>query len=306
MSETYKGLLAMVAACSIWGLSPIYYKPLSHVPATEVLCHRLFWSLVFFVGILAIQGRLRAIPEALNSPRRVGIIAIASGMISVNWFLFIYATQINRNAETSLGYYMFPLMAVLCGRFVFGEKLGKSQIVAIAMAILAVSILTWALSAVPWISLALAISFAIYGAIKKTLPVGPMVSVTCEVLLFMPIVIAILLSIYTQRPGAFGQSWQNTLLLIFAGPLTGMPLIFFSYAARRISMSTVGVMQYINPTLQFICAFVLFSEPFTSVQAVAFALIWSALIIYSVAAIRQDRAVRRSSMAAAGESTTLM
>ncbi|MFC3616709.1 EamA family transporter [Lutimaribacter marinistellae] len=159
MTETTKGILAMIGACTIWGLSPIYYKLLAHVPASEVMAHRVAWSLIFFLAVLGLQGRLSALQEAVSDLRRLGTIVLASAMISTNWFLFILGTQIGRNTETSLGYYIFPLVAVLLGRFVLKERLGRLQWAAIMLAAAGVVALTIGLGVAPWISLALAVTF---------------------------------------------------------------------------------------------------------------------------------------------------
>ncbi|MEY8838527.1 EamA family transporter RarD [Cribrihabitans sp. XS_ASV171] len=307
MSETTKGILAMIGACTIWGLSPIYYKLLAHIPAPEVMAHRITWSLVFFAGVLAVQGRLPVLRAAFSGGRRIATIVLASAMISTNWFLFIFATQIGRNTETSLGYYIFPLVAVLLGRFVLGERLGRIQWGAIALAFAGVSVLTVGLGVAPYISLALAVTFGLYGLIKNGLPLGPVVSVTAEVAVVAPFALALLAArhggIYGEGAGAFGASLQDSLLLMLSGPLTASPLILFSAAARRVAMSTVGVLQYINPTLQFLCAVILFGEAFSPVHQAAFALIWAAVALYSLGAFRQDRAARRAAMAASGSST---
>jgi len=289
MTEAQKGILAIIAACMIWGLSPIFYKALTHVPPPEVLAHRTGWSFLFFAGVLAFQGRLGEIRGALNSWRKVGVIALASAMISANWFLFIVSIQINRATEASLGYYIFPLVAVLIGRFGFNERLVRAQWLAVGMAALAVGVLTWGLGVAPWISLVLASSFGLYSAIKKKLPIGPVVSVTCEILFFMPIGMTILFLQHGSGQGAFGRELWDSALLILSGPITAMPLILFSYAARRVSLATVGLLQYINPTLQFLIAVTLFGEPFGIWHRIAFALIWTALTIFSVSSLRRDR-----------------
>jgi len=289
MSDTRKGILAIISACVIWGLSPIFYKALTHVPPAEVLGHRTGWSFVFFAGVLAAQGRLGEIPAALATWRRAGVIALASALISANWFLFILSIQIDRATEASLGYYIFPLVAVLIGRFGFGERLGRAQWLAVGLAALAVGVLTWGLGVAPWISLVLASTFGLYSAIKKELPIGPVVSVTCEVLFFLPIGLSVLVVQHSGGQGAFGREIWDSALLILSGPMTAMPLILFSYAARRVSMATVGLLQYINPTLQFLIAVMLFGEPFTLWHQIAFALIWSALIIFSAASLRRGR-----------------
>jgi chloramphenicol-sensitive protein RarD len=303
MTETQKGLLAMIGAAMIWGTSPIYYKLLVHLPATEVMAHRTIWSLVFFAGVLALQGRLHEMRAALRGPRRFGLIGLAALMVSTNWFLFIYATQIDRNTETSLGYYIYPLVAVLIGRFVFSERLDRAQWLSVALAGGAVAVLAAGLGALPWISLTLAVTFALYGVIKKLLPLGPIVSVTCEVLLMAPIGVAVLLWLFARGEISLTYSPRDVALLLGSGPLTAFPLILFTVAARRVPMATVGVLQYLNPTLQFLCAVVLFGEIFTPYHQVVFPMIWSALLLYSQAAFRQDRAARRASIAASGVST---
>jgi chloramphenicol-sensitive protein RarD len=297
MSEMRVGVLAMIAACTVWGLSPLYYKMLAHVPPLEVLAHRTLWSFVFFAGFLALRGRLREIPQALSGWRRLALFALASLMISTNWFVYILSIQIGRATESSLGYYIFPLVAVLIGRFWFSEKLSPAQWGAIALAALGVTILTVGLGVAPWISLLLACTFGMYGAIKKFLPVGPMVSVTCEILFFLPIGLTTLAVQHGAGQGAFGANLPDTLLLICSGPLTAAPLIFFSAAARRLPLSLVGVLQYINPTLQFLCAVLVFAEPFTGWHATTFLLIWVALAVFSVAAYRQEKASRNTSTA---------
>jgi len=302
MTEAQKGISAMIGACVIWGLSPIYYKLLAHIPPQEVLAHRGLWSLVFFAGMLALQGRLGELPALMRTRRRAGLVVLASLMISINWFLFIFATQISRNTETSLGYYIYPLVAVLIGRFAFGERLGNAQRLAVALAGLAVVVLTWGSEGVAWISITLALTFGLYGAIKKGLPAAPVVSVTGEVLVFLPVAVVLLVLAHGSGQGAFGLNLRDSALLIASGPVTAAPLILFSHAARRVSMSTVGVLQYINPTLQILVAVAIFAEPLSRWHVIAFALIWLALAIYSGAALRQDRAARRAEMVPPGVS----
>lgn len=287
MTEGQKGIVAIIAACVIWGLSPLFYKLLTHVPPLEVLAHRTGWSLVFFAALLGFQGRLGDMRRAFAGRRQSGLIALASVLISINWFTFILAVQIGHATEASLGYFIFPLVAVLIGRFGFGERLDRWQWISVAMAGLAVAVLTWGLGVAPWISLVLASSFGFYSAIKKLLPVGPVVSVTCETLLVLPIGLTVLVVQHATGQGAFGREIWDSALLILSGPLTAIPLILFSYAARRVALTTVGLLQYINPSLQFLCAVAVFGEAFTGWHQIAFGLIWIALILFSLAPIRQ-------------------
>ncbi|MGR3614667.1 MAG: EamA family transporter RarD [Paracoccaceae bacterium] len=305
MTPVAKGILAMIGACTVWGLSPIYYKQLSHVPPLEVLAHRTLWSFVFFVAILMVQQRAAEVWSALRNRRSAVLLLLGSVMVSINWFVYIMSIQIGRTTEASLGYYIFPLVTVLIARFVFKEELKGGQVVAVVLATIAVVVLTLGLGVAPWISLILAGTFAMYGAIKKKLTLGPVVSVTCEILFFLPIGLAVLGLSHGAGTGAFGQHTWDSALLILSGPLTAMPLILFSFAARNVALSAVGILQYLNPSLQFFCAVVVFGEPFGQWHAIAFALIWVAIAIFSVSALRQEKASRRAAMAAAGVSAQI-
>ncbi|PYG27542.1 EamA family transporter RarD [Pelagimonas varians] len=301
MNNTQQGLLAMLGACSIWGLSPIYYKALLHVPPGELLAHRTFWSFVVFAGVLALQGRLGNLKSAMATPRAVAVLAFAALMISINWGLFIISVQIGRVTETSLGYYIFPLMAVLFGVVLLRERLSTLQWLAIALATVAVLQLAIGLGTAPWISLILGVTFALYGLIKKRLTTGPVVSVTAEVVLLVPFAFGWLAYVHAGGQGQFGRDLWTSGLLAFSGVMTALPLILFSAAAQRVSMSTLGVMQYINPTLQFFCATVIFGEALSRYHTIAFALIWLALAIYSFSSWRQDSARRKSAMTSSVE-----
>jgi chloramphenicol-sensitive protein RarD len=300
LSPQTKGVLAGIGACTIWGLSPIFYKLVDHVPAIEVLAHRTVWSLVFFGGVLALQGRLGQVRQAMDTRAKFVTLALASLMIATNWFLFIWAVGAGRTTESSLGYYILPLVAVVIGRVVFGEALKPSQWVAVALATGAVVLLTVGLQAPPWIALTLAISFGFYALIKKRLDVGPVVSVTAEVLLMLPIALIVLLQSEHTGGSAFHAGPLTMGVLLVSGPVTALPLILFSYAARRVRMTSLGLVQYLNPTLQFACAVFVFSEPFTGWHKIAFGLIWIALVIYAASMFAQDRASRRAAAAASG------
>lgn len=301
MTDTRKGVLALVAACAIWGLSGLLYKSLSGVPSHEVLAHRTVWSLVFFGVVLGLQQRLHMLWRAVADPQSRRVIAAAALLISVNWFLFIWSIHAGRATEASMGYYIFPLVAVLIGRVVLGERLSWLQWVAISLAAAGVLSLTVGLHILPWISLVLASTFGLYGLIKKRLDLGPVVSVSAEVLLLCPLGLGWLIYLHTGQGGSFGQDLTQSLLLVASGPVTALPLILFSYGARRLTLSTVGIVQYINPTLQFLVAVLIFGEPFGVVHMIAFALIWTALGIYSSSAFTQDRARRRAVMVSEAE-----
>ncbi len=305
MSEAGKGILALIACNLMWGAAPIFFKELSHIPPDEVLAHRAIWSFVIFAGLLGLQGRLGALKSVFARPRTIAILTFTMLMVSANWFLFIYATALSRNTDTSLGYYILPLVMVALGRVVYGERLGALQGLAVALAALAVGLLAVGLGALPWISLVLAITFALYSVVKKNLDMGPVVSVTAEVILFLPISAVILWRVYGAGPGAFGQNWHDSLFLILSGVQTALPLMFFSYAARRVRMTTVGLVQYLNPTGQILCAVLIYGEALTLWHGLAFPLIWTALALYTLAALAQDRAARRAARAADTSGTTV-
>jgi len=304
MNETQKGLLAMVATSVIWGLSTLFYKALAHVPPFEVLAHRTIWSLVFFGIVLAVQGRLNELGTIFRKPRLLAMVGLAAMMVSMNWGLFIWAIQSGRTIEASLGYYIYPIMSVLLGALLFKERLGRIQIFAVGVITVAVLLLTLGLGVAPWVSLLLMTSFVIYGLVKKMIPMGPVASVTGEVLLLSPLALIWLWGVHTQgwtgmddrNVAAFGMGWYNTIMLMLLGLLTAGPLILYSYATKRLGFATQGLVFYLNPTLQFLVAVLAFGEPVSRWHAIAFPMIWVALAVYTLNALRQERAASRRSM----------
>jgi chloramphenicol-sensitive protein RarD len=210
-------------------------------------------------------------------------------MIAANWFLFIYSVQVGKATEASLGYYIFPLVSVLLGVVFFRERLGRLQGIAVALAVVAVVVLTIGLGVAPWVSLIIALTFGLYGVIKKRLTLGPVLSVMVEVLLLSPVAIAVLLIAWQEGRVPVGDGAGDLVLLMISGPLTATPLILFSYATKRVQLATVGLVQYLNPTLQFLVATLVFAEPFGVWHAVAFPLIWLALALYSGASLWRAR-----------------
>lgn len=313
MTDGLRGVLAMVAACTIWGLSAIYYKQLAHVPPVEVLAHRTIWSLVFFGAVLWLQGRLGQIARLFASPRSIALAAAAGIFISSNWFLFIWSVQVGQAVQASLGYYIFPLVAVAMGAIVLGERHSPLKWAAVALAAVAVAVLTWGLGVAPRVSLALAVTFGLYGLVKRWVAAGPVVSVTTEVLILAPVALTWLWGVHTRgwvaladQPGAvFASNLHDTVILMASGPITAGPLILFSYAARRVTYATVGLVQYLNPTLQFLVATLVFREPFGTWHAATFGLIWAALVLYTAESLRHERASRRAA-SRAGVSGTVV
>jgi chloramphenicol-sensitive protein RarD len=289
--------LAIILACVVWGLSSIHYKALAHVPPEEVLSHRTLWSLVFFAGILVVTGRAGSLWALVTGPQR-GKVALAALMISINWYFFIFSVQTGRALGASLGYYIFPLVAVLLGVIFFRERLGPFRIAAVALAAVAVTILTVGLGQPPWISLLLAFTFGLYGVVKKGLAASAVTSVAGEVLLLAPVAMIWLVGIYAfgwggitgRVVGAFGANAHDTIMLAFAGVITGLPLVLFSYGAQWLNLGLVGILNYLNPTLQFLVATFLFLEPVTRWHMIALPIIWIALGLYSVSLLRHDKA----------------
>jgi chloramphenicol-sensitive protein RarD len=296
MREATKGIWAMVVACVIWGTAPLYYKLLTHLPALDVVAQRTIWSALTFLALLALQSRLGDLRRALASPRSVAVFGFAALTISLNWLIFILSIGWGRVTEVSLGYYLYPLVAVMIGVLAFGERLSRVQGAAVVLAGLAVALLTLGLGAAPWIALVVATSFGLYGLVKKRLTVGAVVSVTAEVLILTPVALAILVWHTTQGQGVMLLNLRDWGLLVLSGALTATPLILFSYAMMRVRMATVGLVQYLSPTVQFLSAVLIFGEPFGAWHAVAFGLIWTAVAVYSVAAVVQDRAARSASV----------
>lgn len=314
MGEAARGLLAIVAACTIWGLSPLFYKLLAQVPPLELLAHRTLWSLVAFGAVLLLRGRLAEVGRLFGNLRGALLVVLAALMISANWFVFILSTQIGRVVESSLGYYIFPLVAVLLGRVLFAERLGPARWLAVALAAAGVAVLAAGLGAPPWISLLLAFTFGAYGALKKVAGAPALVSVFGEVLVLAPLAALWLAGLHaglladpSGRPGAlFLGDGRTAALLMLSGPLTAVPLMLFSYASRRLTLATLGLMQYLNPSLQFLCAVLIFAEPFTRWHAIAFGLIWLALALYSVAGLAAERRGRSAARRAGTSGTAPM
>lgn len=299
MTEATKGVLAIVCACVIWGFATLYYKAMSHVPPLEVLAHRSLWTLVLFGAVLALRGRLSQVAGLLAGPMRARV-ALAGAIVAVNWGLFIFAIQAGYAVQASLGYYIFPLVTVVMGVVVLGERLSRAQGAAVMLAALAVGLLTWGLGVAPWMALALAFSFAPYMLLKKKLDAPAAVSVTAEVALIAPFALALLVwaaaggQIFGRAGGWFGADLYSTLMLPVTGIITGVPLVLFSWGAQRVRLSTLGLVQYLNPTLQAFSAVLVMGEPFTPWHAVAFGLIWAALAVYSFETWRADRVARRA------------
>jgi chloramphenicol-sensitive protein RarD len=260
------------------------------MPAPEVVAHRIVWSLPVAGVILYLLGRTADIRRALRSPRTLAMAALTASIITLNWGTYVWAIGAGRTIETALGYYINPLVSVVMGALLLGEKLSRMQVAAVALAVAAVVILALDAGGLPWVSLVLAFTFAIYGFLRKTLPIGPSQGFFLEVLILTLPAIGYILWLQSQGESHFLASEPgNVALLLGCGPVTAVPLILFAFGAKLLRYSTIGILQYIAPTLIFVIAVFFFDEPFGSAQAIAFGLIWVALFIYSWSMFRGRR-----------------
>ncbi len=296
----YQGFWAVFGAFVIWGLFPLYWHQLRDVPSLQIVAHRVVWCGVFVGGWLLLRNGAGWLRQALAQPRAPRMLACSSVLISVNWGLYIWAVNNGHVVESSLGYFINPLVNVLLGVLVLHEKLNPVQRFAVACAAAGVVWLTWQLGALPWIALALALSFGSYGLVRKIVAVEAIPGLGVEsVFLFLP-ALAYLLWTHHEGAGAFGHlPLTQNLMLVAGGAMTAVPLIWFAYGARQIPYSLVGIIQYVGPTLQLLTGVFLFGESFTRTQAIGFGLIWAALAIYAVEGLWRARAARTAPAAVA-------
>jgi chloramphenicol-sensitive protein RarD len=298
------GIVSAVGCYTIWGFLPIYWKLLDHVPALEILAHRVIWSLVFLAGLLAVTGRLgpaRREAAAIMAERKkaAGVLA-ATVLITVNWFIYIWAVNDSRILETSLGYYINPLVSVLLGIAVLKERLTLRQKAAVALAALGVLNQAVHVGGLPWVALSLAVSFGLYGLGKKMLGIGAVTGIALETLLLTPAALAYLAWLQGQGQGAFTPAEPATAWLLFGtGAATAVPFLLFADAANRIPLSVLGFVQYLSPTIAMFVGIFMYHEPFSVAQFVSFALIWAALAVFSLG--RTGAPARRDAPAEATE-----
>lgn len=284
------GVACASGAYVMWGLFPIYFKAVAGIPALEVLAHRVVWSVVVVAALLAFQRGWSAVVGALKAPRLVLTLAASASIISLNWGVFIWAVGEGRILECSLGYYINPLVSVMFGVAVLGERLRWIQWLAVALATAGVAFEIIAFGTVPWIALTLAMSFALYGLIRKITPVDPVSGLFIETLLLCPLALGYLAYLATHGGGHFlAAGWRTDALLALAGPVTALPLLLFVAGAQRIRLTTIGLLQYIAPTGHFLLAIFAYDERFTPAHVGTFALIWLALAIYTLSVLPRRR-----------------
>ncbi|MEK7265468.1 MAG: EamA family transporter RarD [Pseudomonadota bacterium] len=288
-AELRLGLICGVAAYALWGLFPLYIKSLAPAAPTEIVAQRILWSVPFGAFILSLRGQWRETLAAARSPRIVGWLALAAILIAVNWLVYVWAVANDRVLQASLGYYINPLIFIATGVFVLKEQLSKAQIIAVVLAAIGVSVLTFGAGVFPWPSFILAVSFTAYGYVRKTTPVGAMPGLFIETVLLSPFALLFLMHLQSQGSLTLGHhGLKLDILLFLAGPATVVPLVLFALAARRLSLTVIGFLQYIGPTGQFFLG-LYYGEKFTLAHAICFGLIWTALALISVDAIRRNR-----------------
>jgi len=289
--DSKHGLLYGLAAYGLWGLIPLYFKSVAEVSPLEVLAHRALWSCAMLALLIGGLGRWAELRRELRNPRLLGMLALTSLLIAVNWLTFIYAVITRQLLQASLGYFVNPLVSVLLGVAFLRERLRPRQMASLALAAIGVIVLATLVGQLPWISLTLAFSFALYGLLRKLMPVDGMVSLAVETSVLAPFAVAYLGYVAAQdqltghTPSALG-------LLMLSGPVTTVPLLFFGAAARRLRLSTLGILQYVTPTGQFLLAVLAFGESFSTPQILSFAFIWTAVAIYTLDSYQAARRVR--------------
>jgi chloramphenicol-sensitive protein RarD len=292
--DTRKGLAAAGGAFVLWGLLPVYWKLLLAVPSGEIICHRIVWSCLALVAYLALRGRLREVREALAVPGAKLWLLGSSLLIGVNWWVYIWAVNAGHVIETSLGYYITPLVNALLGAVFFKDRLRPLQLAAVALATAGVAVQVAGYGRVPWIALTLAVTFGLYGLTRKVIRVAPLPLLFLETCYLGLPALGYLVYVGVAGTGAFGQGPVGTdLLLLGAGVVTSLPLVWFAVGAKNLTLTTLGLMQYVAPSLAFFLGVFAFREPFSGMQLVTFGCIWLALVVYTLESLAQMRKLSR-------------
>ena len=285
--DARQGFTLGVAAYSLWGVLPIYFKALRSIEAADIVAHRIVWSVPVLAALLTFTRTWKEVGEALRNRRAVAMLFVTATLIGVNWLLYVYAVNSGHILAGSLGYYLNPLANVLLGRIVLKERLVLLQWAAVALAAAGISALAIGALNQLWISLTLCVSFATYGLLRKIAPVDAVAGLAIETGILLPFAGGWLILSFLSGDQIFGSSTIDVLLIALAGIVTATPLLLFTAAAKRLRYSTLGMLQFLAPTLQFLLAVVIYGEPFTLAHAIAFGAIWTALGLYVVAILRQ-------------------
>ncbi len=289
MTKFNKGLLFGVSAYIIWGLLPLYWKLVEEAGAYEILAHRGIWSLLICLSLLALRKQLKSAYEMVRSSRTFSLLFLASGLLTINWGVYIWSVTVNRVVEAALGYYITPLINVTFGVLLLREKLRPAQWIAVTLAAAGVVILTLGYGSLPWIALVLAISWGSYSLIKKSLNLGALETLSLETLFaFLPNLVFLFI-IQGNGSAEFGSTWSISLLLFGAGAATVIPLLLFNGSTTRLPLSTVGLLQYITPTIMFFIGIFINDEDISTTKVLGFAFIWLALAVLSRDLYRSSR-----------------
>ncbi len=294
--DSLRGLGFALTAYVLWGFLPLYMKAVGHISPAEVIAHRVIWSLPIAGAVLLILRRTDDLKAALRTPRVLLMAALTAALISVNWGIYVWAIINDHALDAALGYYINPLFSVFLGAVLLKERLSPAQKGAIGLALLAVAVLTYEAGRLPWLSLGLTVTWGFYAYFRKTLPVGPNQGFFLEVLILCVPALGYVLYLQNTGQGHFGTTgWRDMALLMGCGVVTAGPLMIYANGAKLLKLSTIGILQYIAPSMIFALAVFWFGEPFGSARMIAFPLIWMALVIYSVSMFRQARASRQPS-----------
>ncbi len=294
-TDTARGFFFALSAYLMWGVLPLYMKALAHIPPTEVIAHRVVWSVPIAGTVLLLMRRVGDIPRVLRSPRSLGMGVVTAALISVNWGVYVWSIANGQAIEAALGYYINPLFSIFLGAVLLGERPTRLQVAAIALAAAAVLVLTLDAGRLPVVALTLTISWGFYAYFKKSLPIGPNQGFLLEVLLLSPAALGYMGWLaMTGRAHFLAGEPADTWLLLGCGIVTAAPLLAYANGAKGLRLSTIGIMQYIAPTMIFLIAVFVFGEPFGQAKMIAFPMIWAALVIYSVPMLRKLRQGRAS------------
>ncbi|GAB7023364.1 EamA family transporter RarD [Salidesulfovibrio brasiliensis] len=292
--DTASGLASALAAFTGWGLLPIYWKAVQTVSPFETICHRIIWSMVFVALIITVQKRWHETLSPLRSLKTFGVCCLTGCLIGCNWLLYIWAVTANHILETSLGYYMTPLMNVLLGFLFLRERLRPLQVLAVAIAAGGVLWSVLGYGELPWIGLTLAVSFGFYGLLRKTAAMASIPGLFVETAVLTPVAVIVLASFEFQGTAAFLHTgWRIDLLLLGAGAATSLPLMGFANGARKLNLTTLGILQYLAPSLAFLVGAFIYNEPLTTDTMITFGCIWTALVIYTAESVHRLRRVQR-------------
>jgi chloramphenicol-sensitive protein RarD len=287
------GVIPALAAFTFWGVAPIYFKWLGTVGDMEIIAHRIIWSVLSLVLFLLLRDGPRFWRRMQLPPKTIAGLCISATLVASNWFLFVWAVNRDHVLDTSLGYFITPLINVLLGMLFLHERLSRTQWLAISLAAAGTIYLAWYLGVTPWIPLAIAVTFGLYGLVRKKLNAGPMIGLLWETLLLIPVALVYLIWLVPPAVHHFANDGVKiSLLLVGSGAVTVLPLVWFNMAAKRMTLSTLGFFQYLGPCISFLMAVFLFKEPFTPGHMVTFSLIWIALALVSTEPLFRARRIR--------------